>query len=389
MDGSYGEPADNGKRKASKKIDRPKEIGGLSIAEYGLSFFTDFDGDSFQEHLMPVNIRINGDLRAAVLMFRESDYKWSLIATNFTPSNETEYLMFHEEKYGSITFPRAARKGDVNADGYPDLVSVMRSSKSSASIIVLKNIAADSLGNRTFTFMSKTAVRNPLVAAFMDLTETGTLDIVYSSRPEASGNVTLGSMMNVVAHESYFLKIMVATSRCPENECVLDRGWSVKRDIVDYGSNLPGPYIWYSLQDVTGMRKSCGAGQMTSASHFALQTPYLIMGLGEYANYIDKITITLPYLSNGLGTGIKRTREEEQIVPDAQIIIVPRYEEPRRWIIKMWISITGNQIKHTGYTLYLIFCILLIIIMALHKKEVMEDADENKRFKQNWLDHRR
>ena len=399
-DGNYGDITENGKRTASRRVPRPHRIKGHEITEHGLSIFADVDGDSVQEHLLPVSMKYSGETaapRAAILILRVKDYYFDLFAGNFTPSNESQYLSFSEVNFKPVdpsskglTFPRAIRQGDVNGDGYPDLVSIMQpKDATSPSIVVLQNVAI--AGDRTFAFMSKSSIEGPLVAAFMDLTENGKLDMIYSSQRKPVGTketmvVNMGSMINTISFEAYFLKIMVASGNCPPGGCK-QYGWAFNvKDVVDYGSNLPGPYISYSLQDVNGKKKRCGAAQMTSASHFSLQTPYLVFGLGEYANYIDTIKVTIPYQS---GNAQLREREEEQIVPDAQIVIVPRpVDEPRKWIMKMWISITGNQIKHTGYTLLGIFCVLIVIIMALHKKEVMEDADENKRFKQNWLDRR-
>jgi integrin alpha FG-GAP repeat containing protein 1 len=402
--GHYGESTADGTRAPSKRVPRPNKIDGHQIDPdhgYGLSVFMDIDGDARQEHLLPVNLKYDGEVRAAILMHRENGFAFELIAGNFTPSNETQYLKFWETKYQSpharhdLIFPIAIRAGDVNGDGYPDLVSLMQpKDKSTSNIIVLQNVpdAKGKDGDRTFVFMSKVDRRpfeDPLIAAFMDLTENGKLDLMYSSRLQPVGGsevLNFGALENVVAFENYFLKVMVASGNCPPTGCTQD-GWAFdKKEVVDYGSNIPGAYMTYSLQDVNGKTKRSGVGQMSSSAHFSLQTPYQVMGLGEYANYVDLVTATIPYAHDHHRE--KRTREEEQIVPDAQIVVVPRDQDPRKWTVKMWLNITGNQIKHTGFTLLAIFCVLIVIILALHKKEVMEDADENKRFKQNWLDRR-
>ena len=60
--------------------------------------------------------------------------------------------------------------------------------------------------------------------------------------------------------------------------------------------------------------------------------PYTIFGLGLYANYIEKLSVSIP---SGNTTKIL-LKKVEQIVPDSQIVFIPNpINKPDEWKVKV------------------------------------------------------
>lgn len=99
---------------------------------------------------------------------------WLPVANDFKLEvNSTSHgLLFTEETYEakdhSISLPVTLRHGDLNGDGYPDIVSVMSivGRPEQKRVILLENIAGDGFLGRTFRpFEKQPNFYKPLVAA--------------------------------------------------------------------------------------------------------------------------------------------------------------------------------------------------------------------------------
>lgn len=132
------------------------------------------------------------------------------------------------------------------------------------------------------------------------------------------------------------------------------------------------------------LKKSCG-GQMTQSADFALQMPYTIFGLGLYANYIDRLNVTVP--SGSSGSILRKT--VEFIVPDSQIVVIPNpLNDPLGWKVQLFLT-PSEIIYKTLYTLSGICIVLVFLIGVLHRKEMLEDVKEQAEFKKQWPEIRR
>ena len=342
--------------------------------EIGESTFVDIDSDHTIEHLLPV---VRGG-HSQILMLNKTDRVSWIPLKIIPPENSTLSFNFTNilTKNG-IEIPFMLRAGDFDSDGYTDFVATMKDADSNEAKVVFLMNQAGSLGLREFKMVP---ILNPslnvTVASFLDVEEDGKLDLIYSHLNDTK--LTIDIIRNS-EEDTNFLKILVASSKCPMDKCWKDE-WTGSRYRVNYGTNQPGPFIQYLLQDAGGYdRKSCG-GQLAQSSHFSLQTPYLVFGLGRQANYIRKINVTLPY--NGGG---RRTHEIEEVVPDAQIILIPEpYEKPNQWKIKLFIY-PSDIIYKTLYTLLGMCVGLILVILFLHRREQLADTAENKIFRQHYL----
>ena len=154
---------------------------------------------------------------------------------------------------------------------------------------------------------------------------------------------------------------------------------------VPYGTNSPGSMVCYQMVNSNnGAMKSCG-GQMIQSADFAMQMPYTIFGLGLYANYIEKLSATVP--SGSTLTLLRKT--VEQIVPDSQIVFIPNpLADPSGWKVQLFLT-PSDIIYKTLYTLSGICIVLVFIIGILHRKEMLEDVKEQAEFKKQWPEIRR
>lgn len=381
----------------------------------GQSSFLDVDGDDHHqiEHVIPVtdsngissilmlDTRITTCGASGVTQTVNSS-SWIEIASNFSYNhgNGTSRLSFVSTSVTTkelipfkYDFPITLRTGDFNGDGYPDLVTIMRDSETQRShMIILENYKSSSTPNgRSFRVYSNqpTSITDPIIGTFFDFKENNNvnLDIIYSNdrilneSDPSNKTIEIGVRENKEEFDAYFIKILVASGRCPDDRCYKE-GWVGQQYRVNYGTNQPGPFISYTLSDENGNdKKSCG-GQLTSSSHFSLQTPYTIFGLGQFSNYVDKIRVTIPIENN---TSERRQMEKAEIVPGAQIIVIPHpRDDPNTWICRLFLY-PSDIIFQTLYTLLGICLGLLLIILALHKKEQLDDAAEAEKYRQIYL----
>lgn len=344
----------------------------------GQSIFMDINRDGKIEHIIPVIE--NGHSTIQILQNLEKDH-WHTIY-NLTSPNGTYH--FKSIKYGQLVLPIALRAGDINNDGYPDLITILHDESNEPSICLFLNEEDKSSPiGRTFKLKKlMKGVKNPIIASFFDFAENGKLDLLVSAGNDTDSTELIVRENREVV-EANFLKIIIASGRCPSSGCEGQWLWNPK-DIVVYSSNLPGAQVSYKMDDINGVERFATSGQMKQSSHFALETPYMVFGLGELANYVTALQITLPSPQNNTNQD-RLQHDMEQIIPDAHIIVVPRpMNEPKKWKARLYFTV-GDRILRTVYTLLAICVALVLVIAVLHQKELREDAPEAKEFKQAWL----
>lgn len=338
----------------------------------GESTFVDIDSDHTIEHILPV-IR-NGN--SQILMLNKNS-RVSWVPLRIIPQENSSFSLNFTKVItkNGIELPIMLRAGDFDSDGYQDFLAAMKDTDSNEIKSVHLMNQEGSNGLREFRMVLLNPAANITIASLLDVKEDGKLDMIYS---HMNGTKLTIDLVRNPEEDTNFLKILVASSNCPMNKCWKEE-WVGQRYKVNYGTNQPGPFIQYFLQDAAGNdRKSCG-GQLAQSSHFSLQTPYVTFGLGRQANYIRKINVTLPF------NGGKRSHEIEEVVPDAQIILIPNpYDNPNQWKIKLFIY-PSDIIYKTLYTLLGMCVGLVLVILFLQRREQLADTAENKIFRQHYL----
>lgn len=188
---------------------------------------------------------------------------------------------------GATKFPITFHVGDFNADGYPDILSIVQYGSRSSEILLLRN-SLGSTSELSFTpFRSLPAPSSSVTyesASFFDFGENGLLDVVAVGVTEngwwlsgAPYRRTV-SFLQSVWEEPLFLKFSgLNGGRCnsTDGRC---RG---------YGSACYGGMFKLSGSDLSGTRFARSAPLLPLSAYSPLQLPYTFVGLGYVNNYID------------------------------------------------------------------------------------------------------
>jgi integrin alpha FG-GAP repeat containing protein 1 len=111
--------------------------------------------------------------------------------------------------------------------------------------------------------------------------------------------------------------------------------------------------------------------------------PYSVFGLGETPNFVETVSASIPS-----GRMPIRKSKWTQIVPDAQVVLIPfPPNETDYWISKLFYT-PSNIVFSTLITLASICCVLVLIIGILHRKELLEDLAEHEEYKRHWPESR-
>lgn len=350
--------------------------------EFGQSALVDINADGKIDHLIPRCKRSN---HMCEIIYMAGNGHTEVI---FKFNNHTNIELIVEEiKLGEdYQFPITIRAADLDGDGYTDFVVVVRSLSQGNKIVFLRNIenvsangrpGIDSM-SRTFQIIDvpfeppKPNHQVRLVILF-DINEDGKVDMLigsseHTNKPE---DLYITAKMNSQMVDACFMKVLV-TNGCSSTE--------------SNGQSASGPFICFELSQNDGkVRKGC-AGQLAQSSHFALQAPYVIFGLGQTPHFVETLNVTIP----GYGRSKEvRTRVFEQIVPDAQVIIIPDpMDYPNSWDYKLFLSPMSDLVLSTFITLAVICIVILFIICILHRKESLEDLAEHEEYKRHWPESR-
>lgn len=365
----------------------PSNIG------YGSSAFVDISNGGNISHIKPF---INSKYESTILML-QGHVSWIEISSPLLDPTDNSTLTFvKQQEIEGLTFPMALRSADFDGDGFFDFVTLMETKSKTKKVVILRNIAS----NTPETFPRSFEVMNfdvqipegeePVVATFFDFHEDGKPDLLIGTFAKSNHTWRLHAVINNVMVDACFLKVMVASGLCYK-DCSAIKNPSPTpsfepgvKDSVAYGTNQPGPTICHELVDFDGYVRRVCQGQLTSSQHFSLQMPYTIFGLGAWPNFVDTLSATIP----SPNSTVARSRTWTQIVPDAQVVLIPYpKEQPSFWRSKLFLT-PSDIVLSTLITLASI-CILLIVVIAfLHRKEILEDIAEHEEYKRHWPDSR-
>ena len=121
--------------------------------------------------------------------------------------------------------------------------------------------------------------------------------------------------------------------------------------MVGYRQQRAGPEEFDSYCSV--------APQIPQTSHFALQLPYTIFGLGVAPNFVDYMWVNVSTQSHVW----------PQIIPNSQLYVIPYpRDKPDQWDAKL-IIFTSKNIVITGLSMVGVCAFVSCIIVALHLRE--------------------
>lgn len=277
----------------------------------------------------------------------------------------------------------APRVGDINLDGYPDiLLRTQNPSTNKVATHLLLNVPVNQeneiiVSNVTRGFELQNEVMEgigkTIMATFFDLYENGMFDVILVEKED--GKYRLGAFTNITQDsDAYFVKVIVLSGKC-FNDCPYN-SFSKKAGIkVPYGTNTPGQTICYrtqrpGLEEGFGEIHSCEP-QLTQTAHSPMQLPYTIFGLGLAPNFLDYMTVNVTN-----ATDSSRGHTWSQIIPNSQMYVIPNPpNEPGHWEAKLFIT-PSRGITLTGLALVGTCGLIVLIIVFLHWRERKDDLRE-------------
>ncbi|XP_037339635.2 T-cell immunomodulatory protein [Pungitius pungitius] len=335
----------------------------------GQSSFVDFDGDGYQDHLLPVCLDATCQ-SGAIYMVKSGSKEWVPVLPDFHGRGTTWSFVL-----GKHSQPLALHFGDYNLDGFPDALVVLRNTSGSGQqAFLLENVPCNDAScyhaGRMFQILwdqsDLGAIQNAVMATFFDIYEDGILDMLVLSKAEDKHDLIIHALKNNYEADAYFVKVMVLSGLC-FNDC--------PEDVKPFGVNQPGPYVMYTTTDSNGNLKNASAGQLSQSAHFSLQLPYTVLGLGRSANFLDHLFVGIPRRP---GETEIRKKEWTAIIPNSQLIVIPfPHNQPRSWSAKLYLT-PSNSVLLTAIALIGVCVFILVIIGILHWQEKKADDREKR-----------
>ncbi|XP_047436052.1 T-cell immunomodulatory protein isoform X2 [Mugil cephalus] len=334
----------------------------------GQSSFVDFDGDGYQDHLLPACLDDTCQ-HSAIYLFKSGSIEWIPILSDFR-QRDTVWSFVP----GKPSQPLVLHLGDYNLDGFPDALAVLRNNSGGQQAFLLENVPCNNNSchgiGRMFhihwDLLDLGVIQHAVMATFFDIYEDGILDMLVLSQAEGKKDLVIHALKNNFEADAYFVKVMVLSGLCFK-DC--------PDDVKPFGVNQPGPYVMYTTVDFNGHLKNASAGQLSQSAHFSLQLPYTVLGLGRSANFLDHLFVGIP---RPVGETDIRKQEWTAIIPNSQLIVIPYpHNKPSSWSAKLYLT-PSDSVLLTAIALIGVCVFILVIIGILHWQEKKADDREKR-----------
>ncbi|SCN62525.1 conserved Plasmodium protein, unknown function [Plasmodium chabaudi chabaudi] len=316
----------------------------------------------------------------------ESDFEF---AHKLSP----DYISLLDDKdlhfSGDAHYPSYLSVGDVDDDGYLDLLVTLRNDKGQKFVRIYKNEQnTNNEHSHTdvrrfynyYQFVTSTEESTPDIynAAFFDIIENGILDVIIFGTYKTSNKVKKYSSVGFVRSnetDSLFLKSTALNGICV-NDCYKDKD---KMSTKTLGGNAHGPTFKITVIDANGTKSSKIGIQKSQSAHSPLQLPYVLFGLGRTSNYVEEFYVGMP------------THQQSyynmwvSIIPNSHIIVIPYpLEDSNKWQIQLSVN-PSKKFYSIIYITLICLSVIGILIFILDRKEKVEDSKEEMGFKSHFV----
>ncbi|KOB87907.1 hypothetical protein PFDG_04380 [Plasmodium falciparum Dd2] len=282
---------------------------------------------------------------------------------------------------GNADYPYYLSVGDIDDDGYLDLLITLKNDKGQKYVRIYKNelkihYEENSLEVRgfynfyQFVTSPEESVTDVYNAAFFDIFENGVLDILIFGKYITSNKKTKYAAVGFIRNnetDSLFLKSTALNGICV-NDCYKEKDKITTKTL---GGNAHGPTFKITVIDVNGVKSSRIGVQKSQSAHFPLQLPYVLFGLGRTSNYVEEFYVGMP------------THEQKyynmwvSIIPNSHIIVIPYpLNNSNKWQIQLSVN-PSKKFYSILYITLICLSVIGVLIFILDRKEKVEDSKEN------------
>ncbi|KAF8319364.1 hypothetical protein DL93DRAFT_2124690 [Clavulina sp. PMI_390] len=296
----------------------------------------------------------------------------------------TDSLLLFDTTFSS-SLPIPLKVGDIDLDGFPDLVPiVVRPDGSMTPFVLLSHSCGSSHADgctssagRTFKVLSTgtsalTSISDARSVAFLDIDEDGSWDILVQRTGRQNGQ-KMTFVQNNFFHDAFFLKAIVLNGAC-NGLCTPLNASEPKYH--PFGVSYSGPTYKYTILDTTGRRSAAQVNQLPQTSYQALQTPYAFFGLGRTNNYIENLFV------GSTKHAAEHFINMEGVIPNSRVVIIPPSKADvqgiQDWRRELYLR-PGEWIPWVTLTVIVATIIMAIIVFFLHLNERREDELERRR----------
>ncbi|KAF9357346.1 hypothetical protein BGX26_003894 [Mortierella sp. AD094] len=316
--------------------------------------------------------------------------------------------------------PISVHVGDYNLDGYPDLLVVSGTpgnNNAPSSATLLQSVLCSSndglclpmeVAAKRRSFVKVTEGADPLnlvkdvrAAAFLDLDEDGTVDIMLlrnTAGQQAAGRA-ITMIHNNYFNDAFFLKTLASNGVSPTWSGQYDTK-PTKAGAKPFGVNYPGATFKFTVLDTSGKKRANQVAQYPSSTYLGLSLPFSLFGLGRTNNYVEELFV-----------GVTRNQPEHYttyagVIPNSQLIIIPYQAEdasrpppsgseagsgenassvaaenkggPSEWTLELYIR-PGDYVPWVFVVLATAIAVLAGVVVGLNWMEKREDERERKK----------
>ncbi|OMJ25725.1 T-cell immunomodulatory protein [Smittium culicis] len=320
---------------------------------------------------------------------------------------------------GQISF---ADMGDYDLDGYPDiLVTTIRSdtpSKSKRGVIgnfwnqlfgssnsspgsnISGNTQIRLIQNSKQTSQSKdrrlfkkfddrnslselSKLSNPTRAAFFDIDENGTLDILVNCLDAEGKPVIKAVYNNFDVASTFFMRASI-------NPIILSNYTNASKKINysnSYKEILGGNFK--CLLSNGGRSFAMGVTQLPSNNYRALNLPFGHIGLGKFNNYIDKMYVGISSSKDFKALDDYPSQKKhknsnnnqyivDSLIPNSKLAIYPNWVK-NTVQLRLFLSNGGNSVNSLLYGLVVTMTLLFAVVYGLDRLERNADLKEKQK----------
>lgn len=267
----------------------------------------------------------------------------------------------------AINVPGRLRLGDINADGFPEILLTLVHLKNDSGTyqttqILMNEECTISTCSKGATdklrryFDQNAAEYNSLtqltgttsqVATFLDIDEDGRLDILVH-RKASNGFTEMLCIYNNFVKDTFFIKALMINT--PSK----------------YGDAAVGSSYRLIVTDLNDNKFVVIGSQLAQQTYNSLQMPYCYIGVGRSNNYVESFTAATSISAS------RSIRVWTPIIPNSQLIIFSQAADANEWNLELFINPTSSLALIVVACLICLF-IIGVVIIVLHIGEKKED----------------